>query len=170
MCEPTTIALVAMAAAGGVSAYGQYQQGKTAQEVGRNNQIMANYAAEDAMKRGEQEALAIRRKGAALGSAQRVSLAAKGLDLGVGTASDLQAQTDFFTESDIATARTNARRDAWSMRYRGQLANAQGRAEMYNARLGATGTLLGTAGQVGGQWYMFNNPGAGADMFAPKGP
>jgi hypothetical protein len=150
--------MVLTAAAGGMSAYGQYQQGRAAAAVGRNNQIMSEYAAQDALRRGEQEALAVRRRGEAIKSSQRVSLAARGLDLGYGTPADLQEQTDFFTESDIATTRSNAQREAWSARYRGQMAAAQGRAERGAATLGAAGTLLGTAGKVANQWYTFNPP------------
>lgn len=159
MCEPTTLALVATAAAGAMSAKASYDQGQVAKQVGRNNATMAEYAAQDAQKRGEEEAAAIQRKGAALKSAQRVSLAAKGLDIGYGTAADLQDQTDFFTQSDAATARTNARREAWSLQSRGQQAMFEGNAAARNANLQAAGTLLGTAGSVSDKWYTYNKKG-----------
>lgn len=155
MCEPTTIALIATAAAGGFSAKAAYDQGQVAKQVGRNNATMAEYAAQDAQRRGEEEAAAIQRKGAALKSAQRVSLAAKGLDLGYGTAADLQDQTDFFTQSDAATARTNASREAWSIRSRGQQALFEGKAAARNANLQAAGSLLTSAGQVSSKWTQF---------------
>jgi hypothetical protein len=155
MCEPTTIALIASAAGTGISAIGAMNQASAAQQVARNNAQMAEYAAQDASRRGEEEAAAIQRKGAALKSAQRVNLAAKGLDLSYGTAADLQDQTDFFTQSDVATTRTNAQREAWSMRARGQQDLAQGRAAASNARLQAAGTLLTGAGQVSDKWYTY---------------
>lgn len=155
MCEPTTIALVATAAAGAITAKSSYDQGQVAKQVGRNNAVMGEYAAQDAQRRGEEEAAAIQRKGASLKSAQRVSLAAKGLDLGYGTAADLQDQTDFFTQSDAATARTNAARDAWTARAQGAQAMAQGRAAASNANLAAAGSLLGSAGSVSDKWYTY---------------
>lgn len=154
MCDPI-IGMIAMAAAAGVSAKASYDQGQVAKQVGRNNATMAEYAAQDAQKRGEEDAAAIQRKGAALKSAQRVSMATKGLDLSYGTAADLQDQTDFFTQSDAATARTNAGRDAWSMRARGQQAMFEGNAAARNAKLQATGTLLSGAGQVSDKWSTY---------------
>lgn len=155
MCEPATIAMIATAAAGAVSAKSAYDQGQVAKQVGRNNAQMAEYAAEDAQRRGEEEAAAVQRKGAALKSAQRVSLAARGLDLTYGTAADLQDQTDFFTQSDVATTRDNARREAWNMRARGQQAMFEGEAAARTANLQAAGTLLGSAGQVADKWYTY---------------
>lgn len=150
-----TVALYASLAGTGVSAMSAYQQGQAAKQVGRNNAQMAEVAAQDAQRRGEEEAMAVQRKGAALKSAQRVSLASRGLDLQYGTAADLQDQTDFFTQSDVATTRTNARRDAWSARARGQGELQRGRADATNAMMQAGGSLLGGAGQVSDKWYSY---------------
>lgn len=158
MCEPMTIAMIATAAAAGMSAKATYDQGQVAKQVGRNNATMAEYAAQDAQRRGEEEAAAVQRRGASIKSAQRVSLAAKGLDLGYGTAADLQDQTDFFTQSDVATTRTNANRESWNLRAQGQQALALGKAEARNANLQAAGTLLSGAGQVAGKWDSFKTP------------
>lgn len=155
MCEPTTIALTATALAGGMQAYGQYQQGQVAAQVGRNNQIMAEYAAQDALKRGEDEAMRARRAGDQIKGAQRASMAARGLDLGVGTAQELQDQTDFFSLSDQTTARDNAKRDAWSARVQGANARAQGDAARRQGNLASFSTLLGTAGQVSSKWRQY---------------
>ena len=152
MCEPTTIALATLAASGGISAVGQYQQGQVAKQVGRNNQIMAEYAAQDAIKRGEEQAIKVGQQARGLKGAQRASAAARGLDLGVGTVADLQDQTDFFGQMDQNTSRMNARRDAWSARASGDAARAQGNAAARQANTSAFSTLLGTAGQVSGKW------------------
>lgn len=164
MCEPTTIALVATAVAGGLSAYGQYQQGQVAKQVGRNNAIMAEYAAKDALRRGEEEAQAVRRRGDAIKGAQRARMAASGLELGDGTAAELLDQTDFFSLQDQNTARFNAKRDAWSARAGGAQARAQGDASASQGTLGAFGTVLGTAGSVAGKWYDMSG---GATNVAP---
>ena len=153
MCEPTTIALAASAVGAGVSAYGSYQQGQVAKQVGRNNQIMAEYAAQDAIKRGEQEAINLRRQGDQMRGALRSRMAANGLDLGEGTPAELIDQADFFTQSDIATTRTNAAREAWSYRTQGNNAAAMGDAQASASNLQAFGTLLGGAGQVANKWY-----------------
>lgn len=155
MCEPTTIALIATAAGTAITAKGMYDQGQVAKQTASNNAKMAEYAAQDAQRRGEDDAAMIQRKGAALKSAQRVSQAAKGLDITYGTAADLQDQTDFFTQSDAATARTNAARDAWNMRARGSMALAEGRAAAQNATMQAAGSLLAGSGQVADKWYTY---------------
>jgi len=159
----TTAGLTAMqalalgASVGGtvLSAGSAYQQGQVAKQTARNNAQMAETAALDAQRRGEEEAMQVQRKGAALKSAQRVNLASKGLDLAYGTAADLQDQTDFFTQSDVATTRDNARREAWTQRARGQGMLAQGRADALNANMQAAGSLLGGAGRVSDRWYTY---------------
>lgn len=153
---PAALALGASVAGTAVSAGSMYQQSKVAEATAKNNATMAEYAAQDAQRRGEEEAAAIQRKGASLKSAQRVNLASKGLDLTYGTAADLQDQTDFFTQSDVATTRTNAAREAWSIRARGQQSLAQGKADALNSMYGAAGSLLGGAGQVSDKWYTYS--------------
>jgi hypothetical protein len=152
MCEPATIALIATAAGTAVSAYGQYQAGQSAQDAAKYNAKMSEYAAQDAQRRGEDEAAAIQRKAASLKSSQRVSLASRGLDIGYGTAGDLQDQTDFFGQMDASTARSNAANEAWTARAGGRLARAQGRNAAYQGMLGATGSLLTGAAKVASKW------------------
>lgn len=156
MCEPTTIAMVATAVGGMMSAGAAYQQGQVAKQVGRNNQIMAEYAAQDAQRRGEEEAQAVRRKADQLKGSQRSMMAARGLDLGAGTPADILDSTDFFNEVDQNTARDNVKRDAWAYREQGKNSRFQGDAAARQANLSAFGTLLGTTGQVADKWYTYN--------------
>lgn len=149
------LALAATVGSTAMSAGSMYQQSKVAEATARNNATMAEYAAQDAQRRGEEEAASIQRKGAALKSAQRVSLASRGLDLQYGTAADLQDQTDFFTQSDVATTRTNAARETWNLRAQGQQRLAMGRADALNSMYAAGGSLLGGAGQVADKWYTY---------------
>jgi hypothetical protein len=143
-----------LSAAGAVtSAIGAYQQAKVAGDVAARNAKIADLQAEDALRRGENEAAELRRRVAATKSAQRVSLAAKGLDLTYGTAADLQDQTDFFGEYDVATVRANARKEAWSRR--SQSANFQAEALSQRPWLSAGNTLLTGAGQVADKWYTY---------------
>ncbi len=147
------ISLGLSAAGTGISALGAYQQAKLAGDVAARNAKLADLQAEDALRRGENEAADLRRRVAATKSAQRVSLAAKGLDLTYGTAADLQDQTDFFGESDVATVRTNARKEAWARRSQG--ANFQAEALSQRPWLSAGSTLLAGAGQVASRWYDY---------------
>ena len=147
------ISLGLSAAATGINALGAYQQSKVAGDVAARNAKIADMQAEDALRRGENEAAALRRQVAATKSAQRVSLAAKGLDLTYGTAADLQDQTDFFGEYDVATVRANARKEAWARRSQG--ANFQAEALSSRPWLSAGSTLLAGAGQVASRWYDY---------------
>lgn len=147
------ISLGLSAAGAATSVIGAYQQAKVAGDVAARNAKIADLQAEDALRRGENEAAELRRRVAATKSAQRVSLAAKGLDLTYGTAADLQDQTDFFGESDVATVRTNARKEAWSRR--SQSANFQTEALSQRPWLSAGSTLLAGAGQVADKWYTY---------------
>lgn len=173
MCEPTTIALAVTAVAGAVAAKGQYDQGQVAKQVGRNNQIMAEYAAQDATKRGDEEAARLRQRGAQIKGAQRANMAAKGLDLSVGTSAELIDQTDFFSEMDQVTARNNAAREAWSTRAAGTNYRAQGDAAARQGNMAAFSTLLSTAGSVSQKWYDYNppksKPAGGSGFFATTG-
>ena len=180
MCEPVTLATMgsaiasSTAAAGaslaamstaqivslgltvastGIGAMGAYNQSKAAQQTAQNNAKTAEYQAQEAQRLGEKQAIEVQRKGAAIKSAQRVGLAAKGLDLSYGTAADLQDQTDFFTQSDVATTRTNAAKDAWSKRAQG--AQYQGEANSQNPLMMAGGSLLSGAASVSDKWNMY---------------
>lgn len=148
--------MLLMAAGTLISAKSAMDQGEVSQKIANNNAIMAGYAANDARARGEEEAQAIQRKAASLKSSQRVNMAAKGLDLGYGTAGDLQDQTDFFAQSDAATARTNAGREAWRSDAQAQDFRSQGAAASYNGNMAAAGTMLSGAGQVADKWYTAN--------------
>lgn len=157
MCNPAVIPIITAVIGAGAA----YQQGQTAKKVARNNQIMAEYAAQDAERRGEEAAIEAQRRGAQIKGAQRARMAAAGLDLNVGTSSELQSQTDFFSQVDATTARNNARRAAWNARATGNAAMAQGNAEAYQSNLQAFGTLLGGASQVAGKWNQYKKPPVG---------
>lgn len=155
MCEPTTLAIVASAAAvigGGISAYSSYQQGAIAQGVAKNNARMAEYAAQDAKRRGDLEAANVRRQTAMLEGRQRSIMASRGLDLTVGTPADILEQTSFFGETDESMARYNAQRDAWAYRAQRQNILTEGKAAASKGRMEAFSTLLGTASDVAGMW------------------
>lgn len=174
MCEPTVI-MATMAASTALSAYSMIQQGNTAAAVGRNNQIMAEYAAQDAERRGEDAAVAAGRRASQVRGAQRAALGARGLDLESGTAAEIQDQTDFFGQTDVATARNNGRREAWSDRAQGAAARFSGDSAQQQSQLAAASTILGSAGKVAGSWYSASSAGynynndAGGSQYSASG-
>lgn len=155
MCNPAVIPLITAA----VSAYGQYQQGQATKQIGRNNQIMAEYAAQDAQRRGEEEAIKVRRQADQLKGRQRALMSARGLDLGAGTPADILDQTDFFSQQDVNTTRNNAAREAWGYRAQGANYRAQGDFAAQQANLGAFSTVLSSAGQAASKWSQYGGSG-----------
>jgi hypothetical protein len=184
MCEPVTLGLLTSAAVGGgaaagalgasaaalttaqtvmlalsagsavMGAAGAYQQSQASKAVAENNAHTAGVQAEDAIRRGDLEAQNQMRQSRQMVGAQRAAYSARGLDISTGTPSDVIEQTDFFGQSDAATARTNARKEAWA--YRTQQAGFQGEASAQNPMMAATASLLGSAGSVANKWYSFS--------------
>lgn len=149
MCD---VSLALMAATGGLQARSQYQQGKAAYQASQANAAMLDRQAADVEYRGEQDAQAVARQGRQLKGAQRAAMAARGLDLGDGTAAEMLDQTDFFADADVAQTRFNAKREAADVRYSANATRAQGKAARTNARVGAFATLLGTGARVHDKW------------------
>lgn len=153
MCNPAFIQIGAAL----VSAYGQHQQGQAAAQVGRNNQMMAEYAAQDAQRRGEEEAIKVRQQADQLKGKQRAMMASNGLDLTVGTPAEIQDQTDFFKLQDVNTTRFNAAREAWADRAQGANYYYQGQAARSQANIGAFSTVLGSFGRASQKWDQYGS-------------
>lgn len=155
-----TIALASSVASAGLGAASMYQQSSTAKAVAQSNAENAKVLAADALSRGEKQAMQVRQRGGQLESAQRAALSARGLDLSEGTPADILGQTDFFTQSDEATSRTNARREASSAL--AQSRSYQGQADAINPGLQMAGSLLGSGAAVADKWNAYSRaPGRG---------
>jgi flavin reductase (DIM6/NTAB) family NADH-FMN oxidoreductase RutF len=162
MCEPTTIMLAASTVLG---AYGASQQAGAQKSqlqysaaVADNNAKIAGWQANDALRRGEEEAARVGREASQVKGAQRARQAAAGLDLSVGTAKELQDQTDFFGQVDQATVRDNAAREAWSIRQKGNQYTSDAGMSRASARqispgLAATTSLISGGARVADRWY-----------------
>lgn len=148
MCAVVPLMIASMM----LSAKAASDQGEATNKIARNNATMAEYAAKDSQVRGEEDAQAVQRRAASLKSSQRVGMAAHGLDIGYGTAADLQDQTDFFSQSDAATARTNAGREAWRGNSQAQDFRSQGSAAQHNGNMQAAGSMLSGASMVADKW------------------
>lgn len=170
MAAATSLALMAAGAASNV--VGSYQSAKGQQsalrfqaDIADQNARIAELGAQSELQRGQREEQATRLKTAQLKSTQRVAMAANGIDLGEGSATDILTSTDVMGEVDANTIAANAVRSAWG--YRTQGMNAKNEALMKRATasgispgMAATSSLLGSAGQVAGAWYSLNKAGA----------
>jgi hypothetical protein len=174
MCNPAFIMMGATAISGGLSAYGQIQQGNAAMEsaryqsaVQRNNAIMEENRATQERMKGDVEANQKRREIARLIGAQRAGVGASGVEM---SGSYLDVLSDSATQGalDVAMIRYNAEtraRDyefsASNLRAQSELTLAEGRSARQASRIGAFGTLLGTAASVSGMWNTHGAPGGG---------
>lgn len=170
--------LVTGVAGGAMSAMGQAQQANAAAanasyQAGmmRNQQLIAQKNAEEALKRGaiaeEQQRL---KTGQIIGS-QRAALASQGADINTGSPLDIQTDTARAGEQDALTIRSNSAREAYNYQVQASGAGAQaGLLDMQSANATASlpftvgSTLLGTASSVAGKWadwqYKGSKPGA----------
>lgn len=146
-----SLALSAGSAVAGAA--GAYQQAQFSKEMANYNAGIAEMNAQDALRRGNEEAMKVGRQGRQLGGTQRAVMSARGIDVGEGTAADILDQTDFFSISDQNTVRNNAAREAWNYRSRGAMERAQG--DSISPFMSATGSLLGSAGSVADKWYRY---------------
>lgn len=130
--------------------------------------------AQSALYQGQAQEISARLKTGQLKSSQRVAMAANGIDLGSGTATNILTSTDTMGEIDANTIAANAVRSAFG--YRTQATNFQNEALMKRATAGAispissaVSSLLTGAGQVAGSWYAMSKAGALDGGGVPKG-
>jgi hypothetical protein len=149
----------------GISAYGQYMQGKAASQAASYNASIADANARsayenanDALVRGQDEEQKVRRRTAAVKGSQVASMAANGVDIGWSdsSAQDVMTDTVMLGEIDALTTRKNSEREANA--YNLQAANYENQASLYrkqkksNSWLGAAGTLLTGMGSAYKIW------------------
>lgn len=174
MCDASMIGAASMATQGiGVisSAYGAYSKASGEQagyqyqaNVADNNKQIAGWQAADALQRGQTAVARHGTKVAQLRGAQRATLAARGVDLGEGSALDILSDTEFMGGVDANTIKDNAAKEAWG--YRVQAVNASSNADLLRMRASnidpggdAMSTFLTGAGGVAKTWYSLKEKG-----------
>lgn len=117
----------------GLSAKGSFDQARALQAQGRYSQLIANQnatvsdaQAADAIARGQTAESRFRGETAQTIGSQRAALAAQGLDVGSGSAMDIQQNERTLGELDALTIRNNAAREAYGYKVQGQNLRAQG--------------------------------------------
>jgi hypothetical protein len=151
MCEPVTIATIAIglaAASGGAKAYGEYQKGEAEAKAAQQQAEFERGAAADALQRGAAEAGKVRTAGSQLIGENKAALAGSGVDVQSGSAAAVLADTRAQSELDVGTVRSNAARAAWGHDVQAGQLDYAARNARYQAKLAMTGTFLGTASSV----------------------
>lgn len=141
--------------------------------IAESNARIAELGAQSALNQGQREVGALTLKAGQLKSRQRASLAANGVDLGVGSAAEIQASTDIMKDIDKYTIEANAVRSAWG--YRAQAVNFENEAMTKHATASAISpfgsaatSLLGSAGSVASAWYSYAGGGNYAPVYTAK--
>lgn len=170
MCVVAAIPAALAAAAAYKGAAAEKDAAKWQAQVAGANAATSQALAVDALARGDIAAASAVRKGNQLQGRQRAVMAARGVDLTQGSPLAILQDTQYFTDIDAATVRSNAAREAWGYRtqgvnYQNQAIFAQSRADQTNPLLsagmagaasyfGATGgRWLGDGGVVAPKWY-----------------
>lgn len=115
------------------------------------NAAVASVQAEDAVARGAQEESRFRTGVRGLIGSQRAGFAGGNIDVGFGSAVDVQADSAFLGELDALTIRTNAAREAWG--YKVQAEDLHKRADIARktgVMVAETGRANATSAYIGG--------------------
>lgn len=161
MCDPVTMATIAVAQ-GTFTAYQQVQEGKYQRGVAEYNARVAENEAEQTRTVGVEQENIQRQRTAELISKQRAQLGAANVDVGSGSALQLQEDAATLGETDALRIRSNFENRAESLDIGAELTRDAGRQAERSANTRAFGTLLGTAASVAGtgvadKWFTANS-------------
>lgn len=123
MCDPVTAAV----AMGGLQMYSSVQQGRADLAVAKYNARQQKNQAIRTRNKGVEEENRLRQATAEKVSRQRAQLAAGGVDVGAGTAVDIQEGTLAVGEADALTLRNNYQQEAQAMDEQSRLTLLTGR-------------------------------------------
>lgn len=126
------------------------------------NAAVAEIQAADAVTRGADEEARFRSKVRGVIGSQRAGFAAGNIDVGFGSAVDVQADAATLGELDALTIRTNAAREAWGyqvsavdLKARGRILRKEGAAQAESGRVmqrasryEGVGSVLGTSASL----------------------
>lgn len=160
-----TAGMTLMGAGAATSAIGSYY-GAQSQQIGLEsaaniaaiNARQSELSAQQELLKGNTAVANVTARAGQIKASQTNAMAANGIALGQGSASEVLASTDLMKERDVNTITANAVRSAWG--YRTQETNFQNDALTKRAGAdaispftsGAT-SLLGSAGGVARNWY-----------------
>jgi hypothetical protein len=150
----------------------QASQAEYTAKVANENRKHELAARDDARKRGEMEQMRHWRRVAQLQGQQRAEMGAAGLDLGFGSPLDIQDETLAMGFEDSTIINENVEKEvkgyeinAANYANQARAAKYAGKAAKISGYIGAAGTILGAASQVGKQ---FSGGGMGGAPSSPR--
>jgi hypothetical protein len=110
------------------------------------------------LRAGEQAQSQVAMRAGKVKAAQKVSQAARGVQIGVGSAAEEIATTDLMKEADMLTINANATRQAWAARmqatnYANESLMQGTMSDSIDPGVSAFSSLLTSASAVAPQWY-----------------
>lgn len=142
-----------------VSMWGSQQESEAIRQAGQANarifDVNARFSelqAEDAIRRGDREALALRGEGRRLRGAQRAAYAGQGVDVNSGAPVEVGAGTDMLLEQDVQAIKSNAWREAWGLKVQALDYRMRGEAAEKGAQQQAENVALAGALKAGGSF------------------
>lgn len=107
------------------------------------NARVAEMQAQDALQRGKEDEATYRLGVKALIGSQRADFAGGNIDVGSGTALDVQADAAYLGELDAQTIRRNAQREAWGFRVKAEQSRMEGKNARKAGYFDAASSVLG---------------------------
>lgn len=151
--DPISIGAITSLIGTGFSVVGQMQAGKAEAAAAEYQQKQNTILAEDALKRGDQEEEAQRRRTSALQGRQQAVMAASNVDLGSGSPLAILSDTAMLGELDAQVIKGNAERESASYRAGADMAGMRAKSAKQAASIGAFSTALGGIGTLADRWY-----------------
>ncbi len=148
MCEPTTIAAVAIVGGGILKAKAEQDQANADAESLAFQRDMERMKATDALQRGGQQEGLARTKGSQVVSGAVTQIAQGGLEAS-GSAAKVVEDTRAISELDALTIRSNAAREAWGHRMQAEEYERARKAKKKQGEMAMLGSFLGTAASLG---------------------
>lgn len=149
MCNP---ALIIMGAGAAISAAGQYQQGQDAKTNANLQGSLIDRQAAEVVDSGEHEAEKIRKSAEAGRGSAVAGMAASGVEIGEGSALEVERKILLNGEEDAMMTILNANRQARNMRDQARLVRHGGQQAKDASYTQMAGTFLQAAGKGYNMW------------------
>lgn len=148
-----------------IESEGNYQK-----SISDINSRFADINAEDAIKRGDKEAIELKKQAKRMIGTQRVNLATQGIDIESGSALDVQEDTAGQAELDAITIRNNAWKEAWGYKVQSLNYSIEGEFAKLSAKNKSRNTLLtGGVQAISSAKGMFSGVGGSGGGSSSKG-
>lgn len=167
MCNPIAIPIAIAAVGAGLKAAGDISGADSEKKAAEAEKAWAEKQAADAEYRGGLAAGEAVMEGSEVQGAQRVAMAAAGIDLESDFARNLQVEAGRRAGLNAATIRANAAREAWGFRAQAATADFNRRLAKRKAMMSFWLPGINMGAQAAGAYYQ-NRSGAGAEQAPPS--